>query len=83
MTGEFTEQEVIYAYQQVGLGRDAADVYAELTGNTEYAELGATALLGTVRSWYRQQTPQRLMALMESAGTQPQHAGHADDEPDR
>ena len=60
---EFTEDEIIFAYQQIGLGRDAADVFTELTGNVEYAELGATILLGLVRSWYKKQTPRKLMEL--------------------
>lgn len=60
---EYTEEEIIFAYQQIGLGRDAADVFTELTGNDEYSELGATILLGHVRAWYKKQTPQRLMEL--------------------
>lgn len=62
---EYTEDEIIFAYQQIGLGRDAADVFTELTGNDEYSELGATILLGYVRAWYQKQTPQRLMELLE------------------
>lgn len=60
---EFTEDEIIFAYQQIGLGRDAADVFTELTGNAEYAELGAIILLGLVRGWCKKQTPRRLMEL--------------------
>lgn len=63
MSKDFTEDEIIFAYQQIGLGRDAADVYVELTGNAEYSELGATILLGSVRSWYNKQTPQVLKEL--------------------
>ena len=62
---EFTEDEIIFAYQQIGLGRDAADVFREITGTTEYTELGAVILLGMVRSWYKKQTPQRLMELIQ------------------
>lgn len=63
MSEDFTEDEIIFAYQQIGLGRDAADVFTEITGNDEYPELGATILLGHVRAWYRKQTPQRLREL--------------------
>ncbi len=63
MSKDFTEDEIIFAYQQIGLGRDAADVFAEITGNDEYSELGAIILLGHVRAWYRRQTPQRLREL--------------------
>lgn len=63
MTADFTEEEIVFAYQQIGLGRDAADVFTELTGNDEYSELGATILLGHVRAWYQKQTPRRLTEL--------------------
>lgn len=63
MSKDFTEDEIIFAYQQIGLGRDAADVFTEITGNDEYAEIGAINLLGHVRAWYRKQTPQRLKGL--------------------
>lgn len=63
MSNDFTEDDIIFAYQQIGLGRDAADVFTEITGNDEYAELGAIVLLGNVRAWYRKQTQQRLREL--------------------
>ena len=67
MSEEFTENEIIFAYQQIGMiGRDAADVFREITGNDEYSELGATILLGCVRAWYKKQTPQRLRELVAS-----------------
>lgn len=63
MSKDFTEDEIIFAYQQIGLGRRAEDVFVEITGNAEYAELGTILMLGHLKAWYRQQTPQRLMEL--------------------
>lgn len=63
MGGDFTEEEIIFAYQQIGLGRDAAEVFTEITGNDEYSEIGAINLLGHVHAWYKKQTPQRLREL--------------------
>ena len=63
MSKDFTEEEIIFAYEQIGLGRDAAEVFTEITGNAEYSELGATVLLGAVRSWYNKQTPQMIKEL--------------------
>ena len=61
---EFTEGEVIFAYRQIGLGRDEVEVVKELLPDNEYPELTATVLMGEVRVWYRKQTPARLMELM-------------------
>ena len=60
---DWTEQEIIFAYQQIGLGKDAKDVVLELIPDCEYPELCAMTLLGAVRAWYRKQTPQKLMEL--------------------
>lgn len=65
MSNVFTEDAIIFAYQQIGLGRDAAEVFVEITGNDEYSELGPLSLLGHVRAWYRRQTPRRLRELAE------------------
>ena len=65
MSKDFTEEEIIFAYQQIGLGRDAAKVFTEIAGSSEYAEIGAIILLGHVRAWYRRQTPRRLRELAE------------------
>lgn len=63
MSRDFAEDEIIFAYQQIGLGRDAAEVFVEITGNDEYSELGAVILLGHVRAWYKKQSPRRLREL--------------------
>lgn len=61
----YTESEIIFAYQQICLGKDERDVILELIPGCEYPELCAITLLGAVRSWYRKQTPQRLMELAD------------------
>lgn len=60
---EFTEDEIIFAYRQIGLGRDEVEVVKEILPDNEYPELTATVLMGEVRVWYRKQTPARLMEL--------------------
>lgn len=60
---EFTEDEIIFAYMQIGLGRDEVEVVKELVPDNEYPELTATVLMGEIRAWYRKQTPARLMEL--------------------
>ena len=61
---EFTEDEIIFAYRQVGLGRDEVEVVKELLPGNEYPELTATVLMGELRAWYRKQTPARLRELV-------------------
>ena len=48
---EFTEGEVIFAYRQIGLGRDEVEVVKELLPDNEYPELTATVLMGEVLMW--------------------------------
>lgn len=60
---EFTEDEIIFAYRQIGLGWDAVEVVEELLPDNEYPELTATVLMGELRAWYRKQTPARLREL--------------------
>jgi len=67
MSKDFTEDEIIFAYQQIGLGRDAADVFTEITGSSEHAELGAINLLDHIRIWYMKQTlPEMVVRLTEA-----------------
>lgn len=67
MSKDFTEQEIIYAYQQIGIGKDAVDVVMELIPDCEYLELAATLLVNSVHRWYNHQEPRRLFDLMEAA----------------
>lgn len=60
---EFTEDEIIFAYRQIGLGWNEVEVVKELLPDNEYPELTATALMGELRAWYRKQTPSRLMEI--------------------
>ena len=61
---EFTEDEIIFAYRQIGLGWDEVEVVKELLPDNKYPELTATVLMGEVRVWYRKQTPARLRELV-------------------
>ncbi len=60
---EFTEDEIIFAYRQIGLGWNEVEVVKYLLPDNEYPELTATVLMGKLRVWYRKQTPARLREL--------------------
>lgn len=73
MVGEFTEDEVIRGYQaicgyQIGDGMDVGDVVAELFPDAEYQALLEITFLAAIHKWYKQQSPETLMALLETSG---------------
>lgn len=68
MVGEFTEGEVIRGYQMIGNGMDVGDVVAELFPDAEYPALLEITFLAAIHKWYKQQSPETLMALLETSG---------------
>ena len=68
MVGEFTEGEVIRGYQMIGNGMDVGDAVAELFPDAEYPDLLGMTFLAAIHKWYKRQSPETLMALLETSG---------------
>ena len=60
---EYTEDEIVFAYQMVGNGAEFRSVIDALFPDAEYPELMAMTLAGETYAWYKRQTPERLMRL--------------------
>lgn len=66
--GGFFEDEVIRGYQMIDSGMDVGDVVAELFPDAEYPALLETTFVAAIHKWYKQQSPETLMALLETSG---------------